>query len=114
MAHYAVSARPRIELLSELESRLERGEIEGMEPFGRALSRALADARIRPDNTALWEEEDYCIPPLAQERHRLLERYFTNIAMAPVARGAGWRMIEHLPRLFPSLAMDKVIGGEIE
>jgi hypothetical protein len=110
MPYYAVSARPRIEHLGELTARLERGEIARIDPFGPVLSPALANARLRADNTALWEEEDYCIPPLAQERHALLERYFTDIHMAPVAPGAGWRAIAHLPRLFPSLAMDRVQG----
>ena len=39
-----------------------------MRPFGRSLTYSLEHARLRDDGYAVWEEEDYCAPPLAQER----------------------------------------------
>jgi hypothetical protein len=56
-----------------------------------------------PDGTAVWEEEDYCRPPLAEERAAVLDHYFDGIAVERVERGAGWRRIADLPRLFPGL-----------
>lgn len=53
---------------------------------------------------AVWEEEDYCTPPLAQERAAVLDRYFDDLAVESVRPGAGWERIEELPRLFPALA----------
>ena len=52
---------------------------------------------------AVWEEEDYCSPPLAEERAAVLDSYFDGIAVEPVAQGQGWRQIEDLPSLFPDL-----------
>ncbi|MEK6716917.1 MAG: hypothetical protein AABZ16_05460 [candidate division NC10 bacterium] len=104
MAYYLVSAVPRDDLLQELETRLAQRAFERLRPFGQALSSSLRAARRRPDGTAVWEEEDYCRPPLAEERAAVLDRYFTDLAVEPVERGAGWERIEHLSPLFPNLA----------
>ena len=50
---------------------------------------------------ATWEEEDYCHPPLAQERAAVLDRYFRELAVRPVSTGSGWEEIKALPPLFP-------------
>jgi hypothetical protein len=44
----------------------------------------------------VWEEEDYCVPPLAQERAAVLDEYFMNIEVQHVTRGEGWKKIEPL------------------
>ncbi|HEY7530311.1 MAG TPA: hypothetical protein VIC56_06510 [Gemmatimonadota bacterium] len=103
MAHYLVSARPRADLLNELERRLAADEFVPLRPFGRTLSSSLRDARRRADGTAVWEEEDYCRPPLAQERAAVLDRYFDELGVEPVERGDGWKAVEDLPPLFPGL-----------
>jgi len=51
----------------------------------------------------VWEEEDYCRPPLAQERAAVLDRYFEALAVEAVAEGTGWQRIAELPPLFPAL-----------
>jgi hypothetical protein len=104
MAYYLVSAVPRRDLLEDLEARLARDEFMPLRPFGRALTTSLREARQRPDGTALWEEEDYCRPPLAEEREAVLVRYFDGLKIEPVQQGAGWQRIDYLPRLFPGLA----------
>jgi hypothetical protein len=104
MAFYLVSAVPKNQRLEELALRLSRDEFLTMQPFGRALSAALKGARIRRDGVAVWEEEDYCDPPLAQERAAVLDRYFDDLRVGAVAKGEGWRRIEAYPRLFPALA----------
>ena len=72
-------------------------------PGGRRSCRdALRGARSGSAETAVWEEEDYCSPPLAMERAAILDRYFDRIEVEPVARGEGWRRIDGLPRLFPT------------
>ena len=103
MAHYLVRARAKPEKLAELADRLAADAFVDFEPFGRALTRGLRGARKEGDH-ATWEEEDYCAPPLAEERAAVLDAYFDGIAVEPVAAGEGWRRIEALPRLFPGLS----------
>ena len=103
MAHYLVTATPRENLLGELSERLGRDEFVSLRPFGRTLSASLRRARRLPDGKAMWEEEDYCRPPLAQEREAVLDRYFDRISVEPVAEGTGWALIEAFPAMFPEL-----------
>jgi hypothetical protein len=105
MAHYLVSGTPvNPSALAELETRLAAQEFVTLEPFGRELSDALRNARRQADGTAIWEEEDYCRPPLAQERAAVLDHYFAELRTEPVVEGAGWARIRAMPALFPALA----------
>lgn len=104
MAHYVVSAVPRADRLAELQARLAANEFVGLKPFGSELSASLRNARRRPDGVALWEEEDYCHPPLAQERAAVLDYYFDEIETERVELGEGWQRIADTPLLFPTLA----------
>jgi len=104
MAWYLVTALPKADRLAELEARLGREEFRRLRPFGEALSRSLGDARRLPDDRAVWEEEDYCRPPLAEERAAVLDAYFDDITVEAVGEGEGWRRIAGLPRLLPGLA----------
>lgn len=99
MAYYLVSAKPKPERLSELHDRLEKDSFIDLRPFGMALTSSLKQARIQPDGTAVWEEEDYCSPPLAQERAAVLDGYFDSIIVERVNLGEGWKRIESLPML---------------
>ena len=101
MAHNLVTAHPRPELLPRLESELQQDAFVQLEPFGRALTYSLTHARRLPDGRAVWEEEDYCSPPLAEERAAVLDAYFEDLQTEGVDRGAGWARIDSLPRLFP-------------
>jgi hypothetical protein len=103
VAHYLVTATPREELLAELSERLERDEFVALRPFGRTLTASLRRARRLPNGKAMWEEEDYCRPPLAQEREAVLDRYFDQISVEPVVEGTGWALIEAFPAMFPEL-----------
>jgi hypothetical protein len=103
MAHYLVRAQAKPEKLGELAERLSADAFIDLEPFGRALTKGLRGARVEGHGT-VWEEEDYCAPPLAEERAAVLDAYFDDITVEPVAKGDGWRRIEALPRLFPDLA----------
>lgn len=100
MAYYLVRARPQNAQLSQLRQELEGGAIRQMRPFGQALHHALTHARRAPDGRAVWEEEDYCRPPLAQERAAVLDRYFTDLTVEPVEPGEGWAQIDDLPSLW--------------
>jgi hypothetical protein len=104
MSYYLVSAAPRAALMAELDARLARAEFRPLKPFGRALSHALENARRAPNGGAVWEEEDYCTPPLAQERAAVLDRYFDALAVEEVTEGEGWGRIRDLPALFPDRA----------
>lgn len=97
MAHYLVTARPTGDL-DALARRFD--EIGRMRPFGTSLERSLRNAR-RNGEVAVWEEEDYCSPPLAQERAAVLDHYFADVRVERVRRGEGWKRVAHLPRLWP-------------
>ena len=103
MAHYLVTARPRANV-PDLAELLRRGDLLKLRPFGKAITRSLTGARLKEDGTAVWEEEDYCVPPLAQERAAVLDRFFEGLSVEAVRPGDGWSRIEALPRLFPELA----------
>jgi hypothetical protein len=104
MAHYLVSAVPKLGRLEELGRRLARAEFMSLRPFGPTISASLKNARIRRDGVAVWEEEDYCRPPLAEERAAVLDDYFHDLRVEPVDEGKGWSKIEAHPHLFPDLA----------
>ena len=103
MAYYLVRAKPKPEGLAELEKLLAEKAFIGLRPFGQALSEGLCGARVGPDGLAVWEEEDYCSPPLAMERAAVLNTYFDDIQVEAVKLGEAWNGIRELPRLFPAL-----------
>jgi hypothetical protein len=103
MAYYLVTAKPKYDRLGDLLANLRKNAYASMRPFGRALTSSLQNARLREDGYATWEEEDYCSPPLAQERAAALDEFFDELGVTPVQEGAGWKKIETLPRLFPEL-----------
>ncbi len=111
MAHYLVTARPVEPKLTELLRKLQVNAFIEMEPFGRAVTFSLRHARVRPDGLAVWEEVDFCTPPLRQEREAVLDDYFENLSVTPVEEGAGWAQITELPRLFPEL-QEEPTGNE--
>ena len=100
MAYYLVKAKFKKDLMAELRSRLDSGEIQQMRPFGRAMQYSLDNARLDPRGWAIWEEEDYCSPPLAQERAAVLDTYFADLSVAPVQKGDGWAEIDSLPNFW--------------
>jgi len=100
MAHYLVTAKPKQELLPRLKQKLREKAFSDLQPFGRALTYSLENARLRADGYAVWEEEDYCSPPLAEERQAVLDTYFDDIRVEAVKEGQGWQRIEGFPRLF--------------
>lgn len=107
MAYRFVHATPKVDRLAELHERLANGDIESYDPFGRAMTEALENARFDPDTgEAVWVEEDYCTPPLAMEREAVLDDYFEDLTVVEedVDEAAGWERIEHLPLLWDALA----------
>ena len=102
MAHYLVKAHYQKDLLAELRTRLDSGEINTMRPFGIALQYSLDHARLDPQEQGwvVWEEEDYCNPPLAQERAAVLDTYFTSLSVEKVQQGKGWSQIQSMPLLW--------------
>ena len=102
MIYYLVQAKPIEGLLPELRQRLDRGEIRLMRPFGQALQYSLDQARLQENGLVTWEEEDYCWPPLVQERAAVLNTYFKEFSFEPVDPTEGWTRIEALPMLWQS------------
>ena len=109
MAHYLVTAKPKSERLGELLANLRKRAYVSIRPFGKTMTHSLENARLREDGYAMWEEEDYCSPPLAQERAAALDEFFDKLEVAAVKEGAGWEEIEQLPRLFPDLNQRRTI-----
>jgi hypothetical protein len=103
MAHYLVTAKPKPQRLSDLLANLRKNAYASLRPFGTTLTYSLQNARLREDGYATWEEEDYCSPPLAQERAAALDEFFDELDVRRVQEGTGWKKIETLPRLFPEL-----------
>lgn len=102
MAYRLVRARPKAGRLPELRERLDDGEIRQFDPYGRAMTKSLKQARIDTDTgEAVWVEEDYCSPPLAMERE-VLEEYFADITVVDedVDEAAGWAAIDDHPSLW--------------
>jgi len=101
MAFYLVRARLRPERLDELQDQLARRAFEGLRPFGRSLTEGLMGARLDPSTgEAVWEEEDYCSPPLRMEREAVLDRYCAEISVERVSEGQGWAQIASLSPLW--------------
>jgi hypothetical protein len=100
MMHYLVQAKPFEELLPELRQRLDSGEIHRMRPFGPSLHYSLKHARLQENGVAIWEEEDYCWPPLVQERAAVLNDYFKEFNVERVDRSEGWKRVESLPGMW--------------
>jgi hypothetical protein len=104
MAYYLVTATPNWELETELIDKLKTRAFEPLRPFGREIMKALTKARLLENGAAVWEEEDYCNPPLRAERAAVLDRYFTDITVQDMGdKGNGWKRIYKLPRLFPEV-----------
>ena len=101
MAHYLVRAQPKPGRLPRLSELVGQDAFIHLRPFGRALTNSLSRARLDKDETAVWEEEDYCLPPLAQERAAVLDEYFDQIEVERADPGEGWRRIAGLPALLP-------------
>lgn len=99
MAEYLVTARPTGDLAA-LRQWLDSGEIGRMRPFGQSLDYSLRHARVDAGGAAVWEETDYCSPPLAMERAAVLDAYFTDLKVERVTKGAGWSRIDHLPSMW--------------
>jgi hypothetical protein len=99
MAHYIVRAKLKLDHLTELNQQLQGNAFINLRPFGKALTHSLNNARVQPDGRAVWEEEDYCSPPLAQERAAVLDTYFDEITVEQVNAGEGWKRVEKLPKL---------------
>jgi hypothetical protein len=104
MAYYLVKANLNQDQAAELRSRLDIGEIQKMRPFGRALQYSLDNMRVDQQGLQVWEEEDYCNPPLAQERAAVLDTYFANLTVKPVQKGEGWAEIDSLPNFWESFS----------
>ncbi len=86
--------------MKELKERLDAGEIAVMRPFGSALDFSLKNGKMQEDGYALWEEEDYCSPPLAQEREAVLDFYFEHLSVERVQPDRGWKRIASLSSLW--------------
>ena len=104
MAYYLVRAKPKQERMEELRSSLAQHAFIDMRPFGQSITKGLLGLRVEGEDAVVWEEEDYCSPPLAMERAAVLDQYFDNIRVERVHEGEGWQRIQPLPRLFPELA----------
>jgi hypothetical protein len=98
MAHYLVKGKLKEEKREDLLDSLADGAFAELQPFGESLTYSLENARKDDEGRWVWEELDYCDPPLKQERKQVLDRYFSYLDIERVDEGEGWRRIESLPR----------------
>lgn len=104
MAYYLVRAKPKEETMEELKNSLAENAFLEMHPFGKSITKGLLGMRIENEDSVVWEEEDYCSPPLAMERAAVLDTYFDEITVEHVEEGEGWERIQKLPKIFPDVA----------
>jgi hypothetical protein len=102
MTIYLVKAKPKKNLMKDLHTQLETGQILQMKPFGKALHHGLQNAKIdNNEGYSYWVEEDYCSPPLAMEREAILEQYFDDISVEKGDEAQrGWERIRGKPLLW--------------
>lgn len=104
MAHYLVRARLKVGIANDLRQRISNEEFLSMRPFGKSLTRSMNGLRHDPNtDEVLWEEEDYCSPPLAMERAAVLDKYFEDIRVESLPAGEGWERISDLPALWDDI-----------
>ncbi len=103
MAHYLVTAKPILKKIKSLENSLKNNEFLNLQPFGKAISFSLLNARLKENGLAVWEEEDYCDPPLKEEKFHVLKYFFEDINAKEIKEGEGWNSIKELPEMFPAL-----------
>jgi len=104
MAHYLARGKLIIGADVELLQNLAKQEFLKMRPFGKSLTQGLEGMRHDPiTDEVLWEEEDYCSPPLAMERAAVLDKYFDEIQVEKLPKGEGWERISELPALWDDL-----------
>ena len=103
MAYYLVRAKPKEETMEELKDFLSENAFLKMRPFGKSVTKGLLGMRIENEESVVWEEEDYCSPPLAMERAAVLDAYFDDITVEHVEEGEGWTRIQNLPKMFPDV-----------
>ncbi len=100
MAHYLVKAKVKDEFLEEFEKKIREKAFINLKPFGEAITESLENAREDEDGYWLWEELDYCSPPLKQEKEQVLDRYVDIDRIIPVEEGEGWEKISGFPKVF--------------
>lgn len=103
MAYYLVHAKLKEETMEELKNALSKNAFLDMRPFGKSVTKGLLGMRIENEESVVWEEEDYCSPPLAMERAAVLDAYFDDITVEHVEEGEGWTRIQNLPKMFPDV-----------
>jgi len=97
MAYYLVRARLKPGVYEELREKVAQRAFITLRPFGLAISESLEGARLDPETgEAVWEEEDYCHPPLAMERAAVLDTFFDDLQVEHVTQGEGWDLIDRL------------------
>lgn len=104
MAFYLVEAELKQDKLEKLKEKIKNKSFEDLKPFGKAITKSLENARYDPkEKKVLWEEEDYCSPPLKQEKAQVLNNYFKNLEIEKVNKGNGWKKIKNLPLLWENI-----------
>jgi hypothetical protein len=100
VAYYLVRGKPVTDKVEDLKEQIQRRDFITLQPFGRAISYSLENACIDSEGWWTWEEEDYCSPPLEQERKAVLDRYFHELRIEKVEEGSGWHQIRNHERIF--------------
>ena len=85
MAIYHVRARFKADMAAELRRKLDDGSIAVQQPDGQEMVDAFGRAGVAESGAVCWSETCYCPTPLAHERATVLDRFFEDLATAPIA-----------------------------
>src|SRR5689334_11474778 len=98
MAHYLVTAKPKSDLDGRTSGQSAKERILINAAFRQGTHLFAPKRATSRGSYATWEEEDYCSPPLAEERAVALDKFFEDLSVASVRAGAGWQEINHCGR----------------
>ena len=73
---YKIEAKYDNASLKALFSKLTDGTIEGQEPDGKEIIKAMKSAKIVSKNSIVWYETCFCATPLNHERTTVYDDYF--------------------------------------
>lgn len=80
-----MTARFLTDTAADLLRRLDDDSIASKRPDGQEIVDSLHRAVVSDTGEVQWSEMCFCDPPLAHERATVLDTYFANLAVEPIA-----------------------------
>ncbi len=77
--YYTVKARYIPSEMAEFYRKLTDGTIQSQRPDGQEIVASMRRARVTEPGVVRWSEQCFCPTPLAHERKRVYDDYFTDL-----------------------------------